>query len=170
MAHSGSHKKTAEASLEYNQYRGETGMVLKDAVNPCRGEFHITIYKGGRLERTLDDHNLVVDVGRVRLAELATGKSAAYISKIGVGSGSAKEAADDTEMQGQQLFPLTSATIEGRDARFDFTIDNTQANGLEIHEFGLFCEDGTMFSHRVRAGRIEKEEDIQIKGYWILHF
>jgi len=27
-----------------------------------------------------------------------------------------------------------------------------------------------MFSHRVRTGLIEKEDDIQIKGYWILHF
>lgn len=145
-------------------------MVFQDSTKPCRGDFHLAVYKGGEIIDRVDDHNLVVDAGRIRLAELAAGKSGSCITKIGVGSGSATEAADDTELEGQQLFPLTSASVDGRDARFDFLIDNTQANGLKIHEFGLFCADGTMFSHRVRTGLIEKEDDIQIKGYWILHF
>ena len=145
-------------------------MVFQDSTKPCRGDFHLAVYKGGEIIDLVDDHNLVVDAGRIRLAELAAGKSGSCITKIGVGSGSATEAADDTELEGQQLFPLTSASVDGRDARFDFLIDNSQANGLEIHEFGLFCADGTMFSHRVRTGLIEKEDDIQIKGYWILHF
>ena len=145
-------------------------MVFQDSTKPCRGDFHLAVYKGGEIIDLVDDHNLVVDAGRIRLAELAAGKSGSCITKIGVGSGSTAEAADDTELDGQQLFPLTSATVDGRDARFDFLIDNSQANGLKIHEFGLFCADGTMFSHRVRTGLIEKEDDIQIKGYWILHF
>lgn len=145
-------------------------MVFQDSTKPCRGDFHLAVYKDGKIIDRIDDHNLVVDAGRIRLAELAAGKSSACITKIGVGSGSTAEAADDTELEGQQLFPLTSATVDGRDARFDFLIDNSQANGLKIHEFGLFCADGTMFSHRVRTGLIEKEDDIQIKGYWILHF
>lgn len=145
-------------------------MVFQDSTKPCRGDFHLAVYKDGEIIDHIDDHNLVVDAGRIRLAELAAGKSSACITKIGVGSGSTAEAADDTELEGQQLFPLTSATVDGRDARFDFLIDNSQANGLKIHEFGLFCADGTMFSHRVRTGLIEKEDDIQIKGYWILHF
>lgn len=145
-------------------------MVFQDSTKPCRGDFHLAVYKGGEIIDRVDDHNLVVDAGRIRLAELAAGKSGSCITKIGVGSGSTAEAADDTELEGQQLFPLTLATVDGRDARFDFLIDNSQANGLKIHEFGLFCADGTMFSHRVRTGLIEKEDDIQIKGYWILHF
>lgn len=145
-------------------------MVFQDSTKPCKGDFHLAVYKDGKIISRIDDHNLVVDAGRIRLAELAAGKSSACITKIGVGSGSTAEAADDTELEGQQLFPLTSATVDGRDARFDFLIDNSQANGLKIHEFGLFCADGTMFSHRVRTGLIEKEDDIQIKGYWILHF
>lgn len=145
-------------------------MVFQDSTKPCKGDFHLAVYKGGEIIDRVDDHNLVVDAGRIRLAELAAGKSGSCITKIGVGSGSTAEAADDTELEGQQLFPLTLATVDGRDARFDFLIDNSQANGLKIHEFGLFCADGTMFSHRVRTGLIEKEDDIQIKGYWILHF
>lgn len=143
---------------------------LEDWPRPCKGEFHLSIYRNGALEKEIDDHNLVVDSGRVRLAELAAGKSTAYITQIGIGSGSTPEAAEDTQLAEQQLYPLTDASVDGRDARFDFLIDNSQANGLAIHEFGLFCSDGVMFSHRVRDGVIEKAADIQIKGYWILHF
>ena len=142
----------------------------RDTVKPCKGEFHIDVVKGGKVVEEISDHNLVVDVARQRLAELSAGTSTAYITQIGCGSGSAPEAAEDTELVEQQLFPLTGVTVEERDAKFSFTIDNSQANGLAIREFGLFCSDGLMFTHRVRDGVIEKKSDIQLKGCWILHF
>ena len=137
---------------------------------PCKGEFHIDVFKDGRCVDSYGDHNLVVESGRIRLAELAAGKSSAYITQIGIGEGSTTEKDTDTALENQMLFPLNDASVTDRDARCDFSIDNTQGNGLKIHEFGLFCADGTMFSHRVRKGVIEKENDITIKGYWILHF
>ena len=137
---------------------------------PCKGEFHIDVFKDGRCVDSYGDHNLVVESGRIRLAELAAGKSSAYITQIGIGEGSTTEKDTDTALENQMLFPLNDASVTDRDARVDFSIDNTQGNGLKIHEFGLFCADGTMFSHRVRKGAIEKENDITIKGYWILHF
>lgn len=143
---------------------------LTDKIAPCRGEFHLRVLRGGREIERVDDHNLVVDAGRVRLAELAAGKSSAYITHIGLGSGRAAEDVSDTGLENQELFPLTGATVDGRDVRFDFFIDTGEANGLAIREFGLFCSDVTMFSHRVRKGVIEKQDDIQIQGYWILHF
>ena len=145
-------------------------MALVDTTKPCKGEFHIDVFKGGRPLCSFGDHNLVVEAGRIRLAELASGLSTDYISQIGVGDGAETEKDTDTALSNQMLFPLDKASVTGRDARFDFSIDNTQANGLKIHEFGLFCKDGMMFSHRVRKGIIEKEDDIQIRGYWILHF
>lgn len=141
-----------------------------DMAKPCKGEFHIDVFKDGRCVDSYGDHNLVVESGRIRLAELAAGKSSAYITQIGIGEGSTTEKDTDTALENQMLFPLNDASVTDRDARFDFSIDNTQGNGLKIHEFGLFCADGTMFSHRVRKGVIEKENDITIKGYWILHF
>lgn len=141
-----------------------------DTVKPCKGEFHIDVYKEGVLVEEIKDHNLVVDVARGRLAELSAGTSNAYITQVGCGSGSAPEEAEDTSLTEQQLFPLTAVSVDGRDAKFNFTIDNSQANGLAIREFGLFCSDGLMFTHRVRDGVIEKKSDIQLKGYWILHF
>ena len=156
-------------------------IILQDPAGDCRGEFCIKVYKKGKLQEEYADHNLVVRGGRKRLAELAAGLSGAHISYIGVGSGTVKEAEDDTALTEQHLFPLTGATVTGLDARFDFVVLETQANGLSIREFGLFCTDKTMFTHRVRifadseTGEervltIDKGNDIEIRGYWILHF
>lgn len=152
-------------------------LAFEDRPQKCRGEFHIEVRRRGEIVDEFHDHNLVVDTGRVRLAELAAGLSKKHITHIGVGSGGDVEDESDTALIDQQLFDVTDASVDGRDARFEFVIGAEDANGLSITEFGLFCADGTMFSHRVRRdegtgriGTIEKMEDIEIRGYWILHF
>ena len=149
-------------------------MKLEDTARPVTGEIHLEVYRGNQMIDKIDDHNLVVDAGRKRLAELAAGKvgsyAESYITHIGLGSGNTVESVNDTALVDQQLFPLTSVEINGRDVQCNFFIANNEAVGLSIRELGLFCADGTMFSHRVRQGIIEKYDDIELKGYWILHF
>ena len=156
-------------------------MRFEDSTKNVTGEIHLEVYQKNKLVKKIDDHNLVVDAGRKRLAELAAGKvgsySESYIMHIGLGSGSEIEKVGDTELENQQLFPLTSVELNGRDVKCNFFIADNEANGLSIRELGLFCSDGTMFSHRVRrdestgeVGVIEKFSDIELKGFWILHF
>lgn len=149
-------------------------MKFEDILKPVTGEIHLKVYRRGKVISEIDDHNLVVESARRRLAQLAAGKvgnySESYITHIGVGSGSTAESVNDTTLENQQLFPLTSTEVNERDVKCSFYIANDEAVGLAIREFGLFCSDGTMFSHRVRQGVIEKLEDIEIRGYWILHF
>ena len=157
-------------------------MFLKfdDENEKVKGEFALRIYKCGKLINEVADHNLVVESGRIRLAELAAGKSNAYITYLGVGSGTDIESPNDTNLQEQILLPIKQVSVNGCDAKFEFEINTAQANGLSIREFALFCSDGTMFSHRVRTVTaedgmikvltIDKEADIRIEGYWILHF
>lgn len=152
-------------------------MVFEDAPQKTRGEFHIEVRRKGKLIDEFHDHNLVVNGGRCRLAELVTGKSTKCITHIGIGSGSEPEDENDTELVEQQLFELSATSVDGRDAKFEFIIGEDEANGLDIREFGLFCSDGTMFSHRVRRNEetgkvsvIGKDVDIELRGYWILHF
>ena len=156
-------------------------MRFEDSTKNVTGEIHLEVYQKNKLVKKIDEHNLVVDAGRRRLAELAAGKvgsySESYITHIGLGSGSEIEKVGDTELENQQLFPLTSVELNGRDVKCNFFIADNEANGLSIRELGLFCSDGTMFSHRVRrdestgeVGVIEKFSDIELKGFWILHF
>lgn len=151
--------------------------VFEDTPTACRGEFHIELWKNGKPVNEFHNHNLVVDLGRCRLANLAAGLSNKYITQIGVGTGKTIEEETDTELQDQLLFPLSNTSVDGRDAKFEFIIGEDEANGLSITEFGLFCADNTMFSHRVRRdedtgkiGVIDKMSDIEIRGYWLLHF
>lgn len=141
------------------------------------GDFHLRVLRNGQPIEQVDDHNLVVYTGRARLAQLLAGKTTNTIAYVGVGSGAATELDADTQLTDQQTFTITGSSVDGRDARFDFLIKESEANGLAIREFGLFCEDGTMFSHRVRrrkdtgtASVIDKQDDISIEGYWIIHF
>ena len=149
---------------------------FQDNTAALRGEFALQVFKGGKLVEQYADHNLIVNAGRERLAELAAGLSSKYITQLGVGTGETDEAETDTQLENQQLFALSNASTDGRDAKFDFVITPEQANGLKITEFALFCADNAMFSHRVRKTQsgevrgIEKENDIQIEGYWIIHF
>lgn len=156
-------------------------MRFEDSTKKVTGEIHLEVYRKNKLVKKIIEHNLVVDSGRMRLAELAAGKvgnySNSYISHFGLGSGSEMEKVGDTELENQQLFPLTSIELNGRDVKCNFLIGENEANGLSIRELGLFCADGTMFSHRVRrneetgeVGVIEKFSDIELKGFWILHF
>ena len=157
------------------------GIILVDSLKSCTGKFAVEVYKKGVLQDRYADHNLVVDAGRNRLANLAAGLSTSAVKYIGLGSGSVKEGPADTKLQEQQLFPIDKVSVNGKDARFDFTIKENQANGLSVREFGLFCADKTMFSHRVRLSvnddtqaekvlTIDKAPDIEIRGYWVLHF
>lgn len=149
-------------------------MRLNDTAPAVTGDIHLEVRRNNKIIEEFDDHNLVVDIGRKRLAALAAGKvgnyAESYITHIGLGSGNNTENVNDTQLENQQLFSLTSVEINGRDAQFNFFIANSEATGLSIRELGLFCADGTMFSHRVRQGVIEKYDDIELKGFWILHF
>lgn len=152
-------------------------MVTLEDKPSCRGDIHLKVYRRGKLVETIDNHNLVVNTGRIRLAEFLTGQSVPGVKYIGLGSGGDDEQETDTRLTDQILLELTKRSVRGRDARFDFVIDENTANDMIIREFGLFTSDGVMFSHRVRRNSktgkamvIEKSDDISITGYWIIHF
>ena len=149
-------------------------LIYEDTLYNVTGEIHFEVCRKNEVIAKYSDKNLVVDIGRKRLAALAAGKvgnyTESYISHIGLGSGNVTETINDTQPKNQQLFPLTSVEVNGRDVQCNFFIADNEAIGLSIHELGLFCADGTMFSHRVRKGIIEKDDDIELKGYWILYF
>ena len=130
-------------------------MRFEDSTRNVTGEIHLEVYQKNKLVKKIDEHNLVVDAGRRRLAELAAGKvgsySESYITHIGLGSGSEIEKVGDTKLENQQLFPLTSVELNGRDVKCNFFIADNEANGLSIRELGLFCSDGTMFSFQTSS-------------------
>ncbi len=145
-------------------------MIFKEHIPECSGHINMVVRKNGRVIEKYDDHNLIVTLGRQRMAELLTGLSDKHISYIGIGTGTQPEDIADTGLQDAILIPLEGAEAKDKVARFNFLIDADTGNGLRITEFGLFASDGVMFSHRVRTGVIEKADDIEIAGYWEIRF
>jgi len=93
------------------------------------------------------------------------------IAQIGFGTDATEPAASDTTL----INPFKKA-IDGTEfpsagkVRFNWTLDTSESNGKAIREFGLFCENDTLFARRIRATAINKESDISLEGYWEINF
>lgn len=144
-------------------------MIISEKAEHLRGAIHLELRRNGTPAGTIDDHNLIVSAGRAKLARLLGGADDAHISQIAVGTGTVTEADSDTGLTNAVYVPLTSTEFDGSKAKFNFTIGTGDANGLDITELGLFFDDGTIFSRRVRKSVISKEDDIEISGYWEIY-
>lgn len=134
------------------------------------GTLHVKELRRGRVLREWQEHNIVVDVGRTREAELLAGTSTAAIKYVGVGTGTAAASVLDTGLTDCAYTEVTKAEVGNSKVRFDFKVDSKTANGLKISEFGLFAADKVMFSHRVRKGTIDKDDETEIEGDWTIQF
>lgn len=137
------------------------------------GRLHVEVWQNGKCAK-IHDHNMIMNAGRAMLAQLVTGSIVDSIKYIGIGSGTDDETPEDTGLQDECQVPLTVREVfEDTRARFEFEIGKNAGNGINVREFGLFSERGTMFSHYVRPSTAEdlrKAEDMVIRGYWIINF
>ena len=143
---------------------------LRDESREPRGRLHIKAYRKGRLILDETEHNLIVDLGRSRMAALLGGTTTDAIKYVGVGTGSNAPSVLDEVLTDCVLSEVVMVDVRNSEVKFDFKIDQNTANGLAIREFGLFTADGLMFSHRVRAGCIDKDSEVEIYGDWTIQF
>lgn len=152
-----------------------------------KGIFQLKVFKAGNLVLQFSEENLIVDGAREALAKLVTGDGPGLsVTQIGFGTSSDSPEHTNTELSGDAVIkdltgfdypaqivdPLTSqviATAPGI-ARFQFVLLESEGNGLDIIEFGLFTANDTLFSRKVRSGPIAKLSDIRIEGDWSLVF
>ena len=142
----------------------------RESVRELRGRVHLEVRHSGRLVIKEDDHNLIVEAGRAKLAKLLGGGYTGRITHVGVGTGQDPAEPGDTGLSDAVLVPVGNAEYEATSVRFPFEFGTEDANGLLIREFGLFFGDGSMFSRRVRKSIIGKESDIKITGFWEIYF
>ena len=135
-----------------------------------KGSLIYTVYKNGVPIEHVEDHNLVVNGGRTRLAQLISGKSSVPITKIGFGTGANIPALTDTSLDNLRTIDITSSAVSGTSVTFNWFLDENHCNGMDIREFGLFTRDDVMVTHQQRGRVIGKEIDITIQGQYILTF
>ena len=137
------------------------------------GIFRLDIFRKGELIEQYEDNNLVVDVSKQQLAHLVGGDvTSRSITKIGFGTGGTAPVVGNTGLTagfyskalGTVSYPATNAV------QFAFSLGTTEANGLAIIEFGLFCANDVLFARKTRSGSILKDTDLTLSGSWRLNF
>lgn len=133
-----------------------------------RGGVDIQIFENGKLIDRIQENNLVVTLGKTNVAKLLGGDAAGKaISQIAVGDNGVDPADADNAISNQFAKNLTSVSYpDAQSVLFNFDIDNTEANGLTIREFGLLNVDGVLCARKVRNAAIVKTNAIRLVGTW----
>lgn len=136
------------------------------------GMFRLWVYRRGLLVDQYVDHNLIVNGHKGVQAYLIGGDvTQKSITKIGFGENGTVATPDDTGLTNALVKSLDSHTYpEAGSVVFSFSLGSSEGNALSIREFGLLCEDGTLFARKVRGDVILKDSDISLDGQWTITF
>lgn len=134
----------------------------------ARGEVDIKIFENGKLIDHIQDKNLYVTLGKTNIAKLLAGNAAGKkISKIAVGTNGVAPDVADAAITGMFSKALEGATYpDANSVLFSFDIDNSEANGMTIREFGLLNDDNVLCARKVRDAEITKTVAIRLVGTW----
>jgi len=143
---------------------------FKDTMPPMRGCFNMRIFKRGILIEEYRERNLIVSGARTTVAMHLMGEcEGGHIAKIAFGTSGNVPTPDDTAITNPYIRPLLSASLlTPTQAEFKWMLPKGEANGKKIIEFGLLCENETLFARKVRSEAIPKEPDISLEGEWII--
>ncbi len=96
--------------------------------------------KDGKVLDKEELHNLIVSVGKERVAKLINGVSTTYFRAIAIGIGTNAPADTDTSLQSEYTRALATTSYEaGNKAVFEHTFSFTEA--VSITEAGIFDSD-----------------------------
>lgn len=140
---------------------------MNDSIK-ARGEVNIQVFENGILKETILQNNLVVTLGKTNIAKLMGGDAVGKaITKIAVGTSSTAAAVGDAAITGMFSKALSAVTYpDAQSVQFAFDIDNTEANGIDIREFGLLNSNNILCARKVRDAVISKTNAIRIVGTW----
>lgn len=145
-------------------------MKVSDTIS-LRGALAIDVRRGDVLIESWRDDNMIMTAARDALARLVAGDGAGkVITKIGVGTNGGGPTPADVGLTGAFVKPLYGHQYpETGRVSFQWRLEQNEANGMAIKEFGLLTVDGTLFARKARPA-IEKAADISIDGLWTIIF
>lgn len=135
------------------------------------GTIRLEIHRDGQPVETIEEKNLVVNNGKTNLCRLLgdSSSSTREITEVGFGIGVAAASVTDVGLTSAVMKSVTTTYPTATTVQFDFVLEKAEGNGLAITEFGLFHQNGNMFSRRVRSA-INKASDMRIVGSWTISF
>lgn len=148
-------------------------MQFQERSGVMRGRLELVLRRNGKVVEHDPGDNLIVNVARMNMARLLSGEGQnKVVNRVAVGTNGAAPTPDDTVITSAYMKPISGFVYPTpTSVRFDFIILENEANGMSIVEFGLVAADGSLVARRTRGGkRIEKEDDLEIEGYWTILF
>jgi hypothetical protein len=133
------------------------------------GVFNLEVFENGRLISQESSHNLVVNSGLTAIADLLRGiTTGREIADIGFGTNGTPTVATTTALTDPYLKPFTliSQPSPGR-LEIDWSLELTEANGMDIREFGLLSANGTLIARKNRD-LLQKTSALTLQGKWII--
>lgn len=144
--------------------------MINDGVTAI-GDFCLQIIdkKTGECLEIFEEKNLVVTLGHTNIAKLLGGDAAGKaITKIAVGTSGAAPTLGNTSLTGMFSKALNWHTYPTANSiRFEWTILDSEANGITIREFGLLNSDNVLFARKVRS-EIVKTDAVSLLGSWTI--
>src|SRR5205809_555644 len=127
------------------------------------GEVQIWVYENGKLIDYCEGENLVVTLGKTNLSKLFGGDAEGKkIEKISVGTSNTPADVADNGITGAFTKAIDSVTYpDAQSVMYHFDIDNSEANGMTIWEFGLLNNDNVLNARKVRTTSIVKTDAIR---------
>ena len=140
-----------------------------------KGTFELKLIDAvtGKVTYEYSDHNLYVDLGRSNIVHLLGGAATGHaITIIGVGlSGATPTTADTTLTSGYTKVLNSAGTVNvytSTTIQFGYQFDTTEANGMNIREFGLFNSASVLCARKTLTVPIVKTSAFAIAGTWTL--
>lgn len=140
----------------------------KDGLS-ARGAVDIQVFENGKLIDRIEDKNLVVTLGKQNIALLLGGIGGFPISKVGVGTNGFAPSVDDDALTASFVKAITIAVQPtANQIQFQFEINNDEANGMTIREFGLINSNNVLCARKNRLEEIVKTNAIRLVGTWTI--
>lgn len=135
----------------------------------AKGIFNLAVIEvaTGKILHLFEENNLVVTLGHTNIAKLLGGNVAGKaITDIALGTNGAVPALTDNAITGMFNKPVTGVTYpEANSVRYSWAVEDTEANGMTIKEFGLLNGDGVLCARKVRTD-IVKTSAVRLVGTW----
>jgi hypothetical protein len=138
-----------------------------------KGIFDMKVLRSDIVIEEYQEHNLVVNGAFLQIVRLiGNDVSGRSITKIGFGTNGTDPVVTDTTLTNQYVRQVSSYIFPEGDnsVQINWVLPADEGNGMAIIEFGLFTQNGMLFTRKTRVSAILKTSDISFEGKWTIIF
>lgn len=118
---------------------------------------------------TVEDHNLIVQLGLNRIAAILHGSGSGFVDKMAVGTGTTTPTLSDTALEVELSRKATSSSLSNNIISYTATWNPGEATGT-LTEFGLFSDTGPILISRSTSIVVNKDVPDLLEIIWEVRF